>query len=321
MLLSPVLVFPPAMLAGRVWIPPEDLARGLLEPRSAANRATFQAVIWQVRLPRNVLAMLVGAALSVSGASLQQLCRNPLVSPYIMGVSSAACLGAALSVMLWGGAHGTLQLMALVLGWSAVGITYSLSRLRGGSSAVSLVLTGIIVSACFSALLFMAYLLADPDQIAQVVYWSMGSLHAANWTGVVRSLPGIGAGVALLWALRWRVGVLSLGEEARSLGVAYERERFLLLAAATGVTAFAVSVAGTVAWVGLVAPHLVRLTVGADTRSLIPASVTFGAAFVLAADVLARTVYVYELPAGIITTLIGAPFFLYLLRRSEAAWA
>jgi len=318
---SPILVLPVAMLAGRVWVPPEALSKLLLGSRLAAADEALHAVIWQVRLPRILLALLVGAALSVSGAALQQLCRNPLVSPHIMGVSAGACFGAALSVILWGGGYGTLQIFALVFGCMAVAITYSLSRLRGGSSTVSLVLAGIIVSACFAALLFMAYLLADPDKVAQVVYWSMGSLHAASWSDVVKCLPGIAVGTTVLYAFRWRLGVLSLGEEAKSLGVAYEWERFILLASTTLVTAFAVSVAGTVAWVGLVVPHLVRLMLGADTRALIPASVTFGGAFVLAADTLARTIYTYDLPVGILTTLIGAPFFLYLLRRSRAAWA
>lgn len=320
LLVSPVLVFPYAMLAGRVWIPPQAVGSLLVAPRAASAQSTFRAVIWQVRLPRVLLALLVGAALSVSGASLQQVCRNPLVSPYIMGLSAGACFGAALSVILWGGAYGTMQVCALVFGCMAVAITSTLSRLRGGSSPVSLVLAGIIVSACFGALLFMAYLLADPDKVAQVVYWSMGSLHAASWSGVAWSFPGIALGVALLHAFRWRLGVLSMGEEAKALGVAYERERLLLLGASTLVTAFAVSVAGTVAWVGLLVPHLVRLMLGADTRSLIPASIMFGAAFVLLADTLARTVYTYDLPVGILTTLIGAPFFLYLLRRSGAAW-
>jgi len=238
-----------------------------------------------------------------------------------MGLSAGACFGAALSVILWDGGHGTLQISAVVFGCGAVTITYSLSRLRGSSSTVSLVLAGIIVSACFSALLFMAYLLADPDKLAQVVYWSMGSLHAAGWSDVARCSPGIVTGVAVLFAFRWRLGILSLGEEAKSLGVDYEREKLLLLAAATLVTAFAVSVAGTVAWVGLLVPHLVRLMLGSDTRSLIPASVMFGGAFVLAADTLARTVYTYDLPVGLLSTLLGAPFFLFLLRRSRAAWA
>jgi len=320
LLASPLLAFPVSMLSGRVWISPRAVGQMLLTPQGASIQPTLQAVLWQVRLPRILLALLVGAALSVSGASLQQVCRNPLVSPYIMGVSAGACFGAALAVVLWGGGYATMQGCAFAFGCIAVAITSALSQIRGDSSPVSLVLAGIIVSACFGALLFMVYLIADPDKVAQVVYWSMGSLHAASWSDVIRSFPGIGLGVVLLYAFRWRLSVLSMGTEAKALGVAYERERILLLAATTLVTAFAVSVAGTVAWVGLLVPHLVRLILGADSRSLIPASITFGAAFVLLADTLARTVYKYDLPVGILTTLIGAPFFLYLLRRSRAAW-
>jgi len=320
LLVSPLLVFPYAMLSGRVWIPPRVLCRVLVNPGDVA-RLTDRAVVWQVRLPRIALALLVGAALSVSGAGLQQLCRNPLVSPYIMGLSGGACFGAALSVLTWGGGYGTMQMSAFMFGCAAVAITLILSRVRGGSSTVGLILAGIIVSGCFHALLCIIYILADPDKVAQVVYWAMGNLHAASWSAIVKSFPGIGAGAALLYGLRWRLGVLSIGEEAKALGVSYEREQVFLLAAITLVTASAVSVAGTVGWVGLAIPHLVRLMVGADTRSLIPASITFGAAFVLLTDTLARTVYAYDLPVGIITTLVGAPFFLSLLRRSGAAWA
>ncbi|MDD3581004.1 MAG: iron ABC transporter permease [Desulfobacca sp.] len=277
-------------------------------------------ILWQVRLPRVILAMLVGMALSASGATLQAIFRNPLVDAYILGLSSGAALGCALSVAFFPGLP--IQVIAFLSSLLAAFLTFALARTRGEVPILSLILAGVIVSAFFAALVSMVKLLVDPHKLASIVLWLMGSLSLADWVAIRQAGPWIVLSSLLIWLGRWRLNALSMGDaEARALGVEVGRERGLfLLAAALGVAA-AVSVSGIIGWVGLMVPHVVRMMVGPDHRLVVPFSMTLGATFMVLSDTVARTFTGGEIPVGIITTLTGAPFFIFLLKqRGQESW-
>ena len=317
--LLPVPAFFASLFLGAYHIPPAEVLRILLVKLvSPATHSpwpeAYEVVLFKIRLPRVLLAMLIGAALSVSGTALQAIFRNPLVSPYIRGISSGAAFGAALAICFLPLA---VEPSAFVFALVAVALTCSLARIRGEISTVSLILAGIVVTALFSALVsLLKFLTTDPHQLASVVFWMMGSLSLASWDSIVRCAPLVAAGVAPLCLMRWRLNVLSLGEEAKLLGINVDRDRLLVVASSSLATAAAVSVAGIIGWVGLIVPHIIRMAVGPDNRILVPLSATTGAAFLLLADDLARSLTTYEIPLGILTTLCGAPFFVYLLRRT-----
>jgi len=262
-----------------------------------------------------ILTFLVGSSLAVSGNALQALFRNPLVSPDILGLSSGAAFGAALALSL-----GTIPLQgtAFFFGLLAVGLSYFLALTRRGVAIVALILAGIIVSGIFTALLTVVQFLTDPFKLQTIVHWTMGNLHNANWAKVRSAMGPILVGSLWLFVLRWRMNVLALGdEETRAVGLHPEREKLLILLPATLIASAAVAVAGVIGMVGLAFPHMVRMMVGPDNRITTPVAMAFGGSFLLLVDNFSRTAAVFEIPLGIFTTLIGGPFFIYLLKRNR----
>ncbi len=281
--------------------------------------APYRDILFRIRIPRLLLAMAIGAALSVSGASLQALFKNPLVNEYILGISSGAAFGAALSLVFLGRAFPP-QIAAFFFALLAVGAVLLISG-RTESHFISLLLTGIIVTAFFSALLSLVEFFASPYVLQSLFFWLMGSLSLASWKDLSISLPLIGVGLSVLLLLRWRLNVLSLSdEEARSLGIHLRREKLLVIGAATLVTAAGTSVVGIIGWIGFIIPHLVRLMFGVDNRRVIPMSAVMGASVMLVADDLIRGLSSFEIPIGIFTSLVGIPLFLLLLKKTKKVW-
>ena len=324
MILVPLAALYVSLFVGRFTVPAADVARILasrLWPMTPDWPASVETIVLQIRLPRAILAMFVGAGLSVSGAAFQGMFRNPLVSPDILGVTAASGFGAALALLLSRGAF-ELELIAFLFGILGVGLTYLLARTYRNTPVLMLVLSGVIVAAFFSALLSGAKYLADPDsKLPVITYWLLGSLNGASMRSLSLALPPIVLGGAGLMLVRWRLNVLSMGdEEARSLGVRTDRLKGIIIICTTLITAAAVSVCGIVGWVGLVIPHLARMWVGPDHRALLPAACSIGATYLLLIDDVARTASASEIPLGILTAIVGAPFFAYLLRKTQGGW-
>jgi iron complex transport system permease protein len=274
-----------------------------------------EAIILNVRLPRILLAFLVGSALTVSGNSFQALFRNPLVSPDILGLSSGAAFGAAIALI---SPVLPLQPSAFLFGLLAVGASYFLALTGRGVSTVSLILAGIIISGLFAALLTIVQFLTDPFRLQTIVHWTMGNLHNASWSKVTSAALPILFAMLWLFVMRWRLNVIALGDdETRAVGLNPEKEKVLILLPATLTASASVAVAGIIGMVGLAAPHMVRLMTGPDNRKTQPFSIAFGGSFLLLVDDLSRTITSFEIPIGIFTTLIGGPFFIYLLKKSR----
>jgi iron complex transport system permease protein len=266
--------------------------------------------------------VLVGGGLAVCGAALQAVFRNPLVSPQIIGVSSGASFGGALAIVL-GLGSAMLVGFAFAFGLVAILVVYAVTRGSDGAPMLMVVLAGVVTGSFFSALVSLLTYVADPyDQLPAIVFWMLGSLATATFAKVAVAAPPVLAGSLLLVLLRWRVNVLSLGDEdAAAVGLRPAPARWTVLGAVALVVAGAVAVAGVVSWVGLVVPHLVRMWVGPDHRVLLPASFLVGGVFLLVIDTLARTLSAGEVPLGVLTALIGAPVFFVLLRRNrERLW-
>lgn len=271
------------------------------------------AVVLDIRLPRVLLAILVGSALSLSGASLQALFRNPLVSPDILGLTAGAAFGAALALAT---SYLPLHISAFSGGILAVGITYGIAYSRQGVSVVALILAGVIISGFFTALLTIVQFFADPFRLQTIVQWTMGNLHTAKWSKVTSAAPTIVLAAVWMLLMRWRLNVLALGDaEARAVGMNPDKEKVLVLLPATLAASSAVAVVGIISMVGLSLPHCARLLVGADNRRLLPVTASLGAVFLLIVDTFSRSLTDYELPVGIFTVLLGGPFFIILLRK------
>lgn len=275
-------------------------------------------LVMQVRLPRALAAAAVGAALAASGAAFQGVFRNPLVNPGLLGVSNGAGFGAALAIVLVGGGAAVYPL-AFAFGLVAVGASYWIARVYKATPTVMLILGGTIVSSVFSALVSLMKYVADADtQLPSIVYWLMGSLSSVGWESFW-SVAVMAAGCTVLVLFAWRIDVLSMGDkEARSLGLEVGRDKGIIIAAATFATAGAVCMAGVVGWVGLIVPHIGRMLIGSNNRVLVPASMALGGAFLVVVDTCARCLWASEIPLGILTALIGAPFFVYLLKKTKA---
>ena len=270
---------------------------------------TMRSVIFNIRLPRVLLSLLAGAGLSVAGASFQGLFSNPLATPDTLGVAMGILMGCDMFMT---------QVCALFMGMLAVAIVYAVSRVRGGTNMVMIILGGMVVSSLFSALVSMIKYVADPqDVLPAITFWLMGSLSATNFQTLVLGAPFIIAGTAMIFALRWRLNVLSLNEdEAHTLGVNVKLLRLLVILASTMITASVVSMCGLIGWVGLLIPHISRMIFGNDNRRVIPASIALGAIFMLVIDTIARTATASEIPVSILTAVIGAPVFIILLRKT-----
>jgi len=278
----------------------------------------MENVIINIRLPRLVGASLVGGALALSGATYQGLFKNPLVSPDLLGVSNGACVGAAIAILL-GFPSLAIQGCALLTGLLAVVISTSIPKFFKNNSSLMLVLGGVIVSGFMSSLLGITKYVADPDnQLAAIVYWTMGSFATTNMNQVLLVMPAILSVMVILLLMRWRINLLSLGDkEARSLGVNIRKTRGLAIFCATILTACAVCLCGTIGWVGLIIPHFGRLIIGHDNRYLFPISTIIGAVFMIVVDTIARNLTGSEIPLSIITGLLGAPLFVWLLARQK----
>lgn len=278
---------------------------------------TAETVLFNVRLPRVILALAAGAGLACAGAAFQAIFSNPLATPDTLGVASGAAFGAVLGILL--GADGfAIQMTSFVMGLVAVGLVYSVSRIRGQSSVLMLILSGLVIAALFSALISLVKYVADPqDVLPAITFWMMGSLTAANRAALITTFPVIAVGIAAIWALRWKLNALSLPEnEAKSLGIAVVKLRILAIVAATLISASVVSICGLIGWVGLLIPHFVRLVVGNSNLRVVPASLVYGALFMLVCDTLARSMTQMEIPVSILTAVVGAPVFLLLLRSN-----
>jgi iron complex transport system permease protein len=307
-----------SLVAGRYHIGTDKiigLARAKISGTETQGLSRAQEVIiWKVRLPRLILAILSGLALSVSGAAYQGCFRNPLVEPYILGVSSGAACGAALAIV-YPGIFPQGQLTAFVFALAAVGLTYGLARSRGPASPVALVLSGIIVGSLFSSLVGLMKYVSGGAQLREITFWMMGGLYYATWRDAGLAFVCLMPVLAFLWWFSWHLNVLSMGdEEASSLGLSPGLCRLLAILAATFAAAVCVSICGIIAWVGLMTPHAARMIFGPDHRWVIPASALMGGLFLLACDTLARSMAASEIPLGIVTSIVGAPYLLWLLR-------
>jgi len=311
-----------AFTVGRYPVSLAELANVLFS-KITAHRAdvspAVESVIMQVRGPRVLAAVLVGAALAVAGTAFQGLFRNPLVSPDILGASSGAALGAVIGIFFSLGVVA-IQAFAFVGGLFAVAAVYAIgSAVRSRDPILVLVLTGVVVGALLGAGVGLVKYLADPyNQLPAMTFWLLGSLAAANVSDLLPLFGPVAVGTAVLIALRWRMNVMSLPEEeARSLGVATGPLRIAIVAAATLTTSASVATAGIIGWVGLVVPHLARSLVGPDFARLLPAAAILGGGYLLLIDTLARTAAEVEIPLGILTAVVGTPFFIWLLANMQ----
>lgn len=324
MILLPIAVLLLSICMGRYAISPvtgfKILASRIL-PIEPTWSLIEESVVFQIRLPRVLLAMLVGSGLSIAGASFQGLFRNPLVSPDILGVSAGAGFGACIGILI-SGKTMAIQLSSFAFGIIAVFGAYMISRRRTGTSLLMLILVGVIVGAFFSALIGIVKYVADPeDQLPTIVYWLMGSMAGVSWKDLLWGAPPILIGSIILLLLRWRINILSLGEEeAQSLGINTKWLKRIIIMAATVITATEVSLCGIVGWIGLVIPHIARMLVGPDHKNLLPACISIGALSLLIIDDIARTVTSVEIPLSILTAIICAPFFSFFLRRTGGRW-
>lgn len=307
-----------SIAVGAYYIPLPDVL-SVLAAKAGMNTdpsKVHATVVWDIRLVRVLLALSVGAALATSGAAFQSAFRNPLVEPFILGVSAGAAFGAGLSIIF--DIPVPIQVLAFGGGAMAVALSHWLSRVKGQRSTVTLVLSGIVVGSFFSAVFAFFQYVGTDEQLRRLVFWIMGGFYRSTWEDVMVVLPLTAVGVAVLIVMAWRLNIVTLGDaDCRSLGINPGRTRMIVIVAATVLTAAAVSVAGIVAWVGLLIPHAARLLVGPDNRFVIPLSAALGATFLMVCDMLARTVHTGELPIGILTSLLGAPFVAFLIRRSK----
>lgn len=280
----------------------------------AALDRLYNTIVWEIRLPRIALVIVVGIAIASSGAVYQGAFRNPLVEPFILGVSAGASLGAALGIV-FPQFFLSVQVGAFVFALVAVALAYLLARVEGKTPVVTLILAGVIISSLFQAVVsFMKYI-SDDQALRAIVFWTLGGFYYASWRDVTTLTPVIGVCFVTAWWLGWRLNVLSMGdEEARTLGIDPDRLKLILIALSTLMTALAVSAVGIIAWVGLMMPHAARMALGPDNRFVIPASAILGAALLLVCDTIARTLTSAEIPIGIIISIIGAPYLFYLLR-------
>lgn len=309
-----------SMCIGRYAITPIDVVK-IIVAHFTNTLENFDSicvnVVMQVRLPRILLSMIIGAGLACSGASYQCLFGNPLVSPDILGVSAGAGFGASLGILL-SASSAVVQVQALVFGLAAVGIVLFISRVQKKTQLYMLVLSGVIVGALFEALVSLIKYVADPqDKLPAITVWLMGSLASASYNKVAIAAMTIVPCMVILFALRWKMNLLSLSEEeAKSLGVKVDQLRIVIIIVSTLMTAVSVSLCGIIGWIGLVIPHIARFFVGDDHRGLVPSCIILGAAYLLLIDGMARTITAAEVPLSILTAIIGAPFFAIILRKT-----
>ncbi len=308
-----------SFVVGRYGVPLGQVVRILLSgvlPLEQTWTDNMAIAVLNVRLPRILLACLVGCGLSAAGTGYQTVFQNPMAAPDILGASSGACFGAALAILTGQGAV-MITVFAFLASLLSVALVYLVGNHTRGNRVVNLLLAGIMVGSLFSACTSYIKLVADPtNQLPQITYWLMGSLSGTRMGTVRFAAVCMAVGLVPLLLLRWRVNLLTLSpDEARAMGVHTDRLRLAVILSSTVLTAAAVSVSGMIGWVGLVIPHLSRRIVGSDCRRLMPMACLFGAAFLLLVDNMARCLTATEIPIGILTAFVGAPFFIYLMVR------
>ncbi|MBF7097314.1 FecCD family ABC transporter permease [Alkalibacter mobilis] len=274
-------------------------------------------IIFQLRLPRAIAGAMIGASLAVSGAAYQGVFRNPLVNSGILGVSSGASFGASLAIVVFGGGYLN-YLLSFVFGVAAVLLAYLAGRIYGSAPTITLVLGGVVVSSFFSAFTSMLKYVADPySELPALTFWTMGSLSSIGYKHFWAFIPII-AGVGIIYLSRWKINILSMGDkEAATLGLDAKWYKVLIIGGATLSTSSAVCISGTIGWIGLIVPHICRMIVGNDNTKLIPWSMSLGATFLILIDTLSRSISTSEIPIGILTAILGTPFFVYLLKKTK----
>jgi iron complex transport system permease protein len=319
-----ILAMIASMAIGPFHIAFGDIAASFARRLAGAPRLDpIDTVVLDIRLPRVLGAALVGAVLAAAGAAYQALFRNPLVSPDILGVSTGAGLGAVIGILL-SLPVVAIQIFGFIGGLVTVGCVMLLASALGNQNRLLvLVLCGIVVGALASAAISLVKVLADPyDQLPAITFWLLGSLASVRNSDLASVAPVALVGLVPLAMLRWQIGILSVGDdEARSLGVEAGRLRMLVIAAATLITASVVAISGVIGWIGLMVPHMGRFLVGPRFDRLLPVSLLLGAVFMVAVDMLARTIALIEVPIGILTAVVGAPVFVWLLALGRRSWA
>lgn len=320
----PIILFFASFLMGRYPVSPVDVVKTILSPifPQLSVSSTVNTIVWQIRLPRILAALLVGASLSMAGTAFQGIFKNPLVSSDLLGVSNGAGFGAALAILL-SGSGAVIQVFAFIFGIISVSITYLISKAYKAGGILILVLSGVAISAFFNSLVSGIKFIADPeDKLPEIVYWLMGSLASVTMNEIIMIIIPLFIGFIVLYLLRWQMNILAMGdEEAQSLGLNPSRIRLIIIAACTLLTSAAVSISGIIGWIGMIIPHMARMIVGPDNKVLLPASLSLGASFLLLIDNISRVVISIEIPIGILTAVIGVPIFLYLLRRGYSEWS
>jgi iron complex transport system permease protein len=323
--LALLLLFIAAFAVGKFPVAPHDLVSVLWAKLAGAQSGvspSVEAVVWQIRLPRIAAAVLVGAALAAAGSTYQGLFRNPLVSPDILGVAAGAGLGAAVGIFL-SLPVAAVQVLAFLGGLGAVLVVYLIgAAMRGRDPILVLVLAGVAMGTLLGSAISLVKVFADPyNQLPAITFWLLGSLTAVTLPDLWGVLPATVVGLLPLYLLRWKMNLMTLGdEEARALGVETRLLRTLFVAGATLITSAAVSISGIIGWIGLIIPHAARLIAGPEFSRLLPTSMLLGAGYLLAVDTIARTMAAIEVPIGILTAFIGAPFFLWLLASTRRGW-
>ncbi len=325
MLLAALVVsFTAAVVLGAVRLPLGPFFQVLLRPGADISQLDpdlrkIYSIIWHIRIPRALSALAAGGALALSGAVIQGLFRNPLASPDVLGISAGSSLGAVLAIVTGASSFSLLAVPASAFAGSVLAalFVYGVSTRPGGTHLLYLVLAGLAVSSLLNGIVSATLVFAEEYALSQFIFWTMGGLEGAVWVRILPPLPFIGLFAVILIALGEQLNLLSLGEEqAHSLGVPVQRLKIVLLLTASALTAMAVAVAGPIAFIGLMVPHLVRLLTGPNHRSLLPFAALSGAVFLLICDIIARTLIApYEIKTGIITALIGGPYFLFLILR------
>jgi len=290
----------------------------LLFTGEISQHPMLHQIVMDIRLPRILLVFLSGGVLAVTGAALQAIFRNPLVDPYVLGLSSGAAFGASLALST---ALLPVQVSAFVFGLLAVGLSYFMARKHGQVSIVSLILAGIITNGIFTALLTIVQVLSDPFKLQAIVHWTLGNFQHAGWSSLVSALPASALGLAILFVLRWKLNVLAMGdEEAASAGTRPQKLKWWVLVAATLASSAVVAVSGIIGLYGLLIPHVVRMIFGVDNKSTLILNFLLGGTFLVVIDDISRTIAGFEIPIGVFTMLLGAPFFIWLLKKSNVGW-
>ena len=316
-----LFVFLASFTMGRYPVDIATLLKVLLSkivPLEITWDSEIEFIIFNLRMPRIILSFLIGAALSLSGLTFQGIFQNPMVSPDILGTSSASAFGAALSILL-GLSTAAMTAVSFSLGLFALFIVILISSRIKNMKNLSLVLSGIMVSSIFTSLINLIKTIADPEQVLpSITYFLMGSIADASWSKIAISSIIIIPSILLIYLLRWNLNVMSLGdEEAHSLGVNVKLVKYLSLITAALLSAISTALCGLIGFVGLVVPHFVKLLLGQDFRNTIPATIILGGSFLLLTDSFARSIFSVEIPLGIITSLLGAPFFFFLLLKED----